>query len=125
MSPTSTTRTIKVDALARVEGEGAITGRAGQNYVVSLPYGVEGTVTAKHIKKADGSKAEVEEWQKRGPIIRFTTRFKAAGLMTESDYQAIEQEVSREVDAAAAFALESEFEPVGDLARFVSAEVTP
>lgn len=71
------------------------------------------------------SKAEVEEWQKRGPIIRFTTRFKAAGLMTESDYQAIEQEVSREVDAAAAFALESEFEPVGDLARFVSAEVTP
>ena len=41
--------------------EGTITGRAGQNYVVSLPYGVEGTVTAKHIKKADGSKAEVEE----------------------------------------------------------------
>ena len=41
--------------------EGTITGRAGQNFVVSLPYGVEGTVTAKHLKKADGSKAEVEE----------------------------------------------------------------
>jgi len=41
--------------------EGTITGRAGQNFVVSLPYGVEGTVTAKHLKKADGSKAELEE----------------------------------------------------------------
>lgn len=41
--------------------EGTITGRAGQNFVVSLPYGVEGTVTAKHLKKADGSKAEMEE----------------------------------------------------------------
>ena len=41
--------------------EGTITGRAGQNFVVSLPYGVEGTVTAKSLKKADGSKAELEE----------------------------------------------------------------
>ncbi|MBL7964623.1 MAG: 30S ribosomal protein S1 [Flavobacteriales bacterium] len=41
--------------------EGTITGRAGQNFVVSLPYGVEGTVTAKGLKKADGSKAELEE----------------------------------------------------------------
>jgi small subunit ribosomal protein S1 len=29
--------------------------------VVSLPYGVEGTVTLKNLKKADGSKAELEE----------------------------------------------------------------
>jgi small subunit ribosomal protein S1 len=41
--------------------EGTITGRAGQNFIVSLPYGVEGTVTAKHLRKADGSKAEMEE----------------------------------------------------------------
>lgn len=41
--------------------EGTLTGRAGQNFVVSLPYGVEGTVTAKNLKKADGSKAELEE----------------------------------------------------------------
>jgi small subunit ribosomal protein S1 len=41
--------------------EGTISGRAGQNFVVSLPYGVEGTVTAKHLKKEDGSKAEMEE----------------------------------------------------------------
>jgi small subunit ribosomal protein S1 len=41
--------------------EGTITGRAGQNFVVSLAYGVEGTVTAKHLKKADGSKADMED----------------------------------------------------------------
>lgn len=41
--------------------EGTITGRAGQNFVVSLPYGVEGSVTVKHLKKEDGSKAELEE----------------------------------------------------------------
>ena len=41
--------------------EGTITGRSGQNFIVSLPYGVEGTVTAKHLKKEDGSKANVEE----------------------------------------------------------------
>lgn len=41
--------------------EGTLVGRNGQNFVVALPYGVEGSVTAKHLKKADGSKAELEE----------------------------------------------------------------
>jgi len=41
--------------------EGTLTGRAGQNFIVSLPYGVEGNVSLKHLKKADGSKAELEE----------------------------------------------------------------
>ncbi|HRH70151.1 MAG TPA: 30S ribosomal protein S1 [Flavobacteriales bacterium] len=41
--------------------EGTLTGRAGQNFIVSLPYGVEGSVSLKHLKKADGSKAELEE----------------------------------------------------------------
>ena len=41
--------------------EGTITGRNGQNFIVSLPYGVEGTVTQKHLKKEDGSKANVED----------------------------------------------------------------
>jgi small subunit ribosomal protein S1 len=41
--------------------EGTITGRSGQNFIVSLAYGVEGTVTQKHLKKEDGSKANVED----------------------------------------------------------------
>ncbi len=41
--------------------EGTITSRAGSNFVVALPYGVEGTVALKHLKKEDGSKANVED----------------------------------------------------------------
>jgi small subunit ribosomal protein S1 len=41
--------------------EGTLVGRNGSNFIVALPYGVEGTVTLKHLKKADGSKAELEE----------------------------------------------------------------
>lgn len=69
-------------------------------------------------------KAEVEEWQKRGPLIGFTTKFKSAGLMTEEDYQRIEKEVTAEVDAAVKFAMESEFESATELTRFVCAEAS-
>ncbi|HYM36103.1 MAG TPA: pyruvate dehydrogenase (acetyl-transferring) E1 component subunit alpha [Steroidobacteraceae bacterium] len=69
------------------------------------------------------NKAEVEEWQTRGPLISFTKRFKEAGLLTEEDYQRIEREANAEVDAAVKFAHESEFEPANELLRFVHAEV--
>jgi pyruvate dehydrogenase E1 component alpha subunit len=70
-------------------------------------------------------KKEVEEWQERGPLITFTKKFKAAGLMTEEDFKRIEGEAMAEVDAAAKFALESPLEPVEELHRFVCAEVRP
>ncbi|MCB0790245.1 MAG: 30S ribosomal protein S1 [Flavobacteriales bacterium] len=41
--------------------EGTLIGRSGNNFIVALPYGVEGTVTAKHLKKEDGGKADLEE----------------------------------------------------------------
>ena len=41
--------------------EGTITSRTGSNFTVALPYGVEGTVALKHLKKEDASKAEVED----------------------------------------------------------------
>ncbi len=68
-------------------------------------------------------KAEIEEWQKRGPLIGFTTRSKQAGLMTEDDYQRLEREANAEVDAAVTFAQVSEFESINELHRFVYAEV--
>jgi pyruvate dehydrogenase E1 component alpha subunit len=67
-------------------------------------------------------KAEVEAWQERGPIITFTRRTKAAGLITEEDYQRLLAVADAEVDAAVAFAEESPWEPVEELARFVCAE---
>jgi pyruvate dehydrogenase E1 component alpha subunit len=68
------------------------------------------------------NKAEIEAWQKRGPIITLTTRLKALGLMTEDDYQRLEHEADAEVDAAVQFAESSPWEPVTDLERFVYAE---
>ena len=70
-------------------------------------------------------KAEVETWRERGPLITFTTRCKAAGVITEDDFLRLEQAASLEVDAAVAFAESSPWEPVEDLARFVYAEVAP
>ena len=41
--------------------EGTLVGRNGSNFTVALPYGVEGTVSLKHLKKQDDSKANLEE----------------------------------------------------------------
>ncbi|HET9105602.1 MAG TPA: pyruvate dehydrogenase (acetyl-transferring) E1 component subunit alpha [Steroidobacteraceae bacterium] len=67
-------------------------------------------------------KAEIEAWQKKGPIITLTSRLKSLGLMTEEDYQRLEREAGAEVDAAVQFAESSPWEPVSDLERFVYAE---
>jgi pyruvate dehydrogenase E1 component alpha subunit len=70
-------------------------------------------------------KAEIEQWQKRGPLITLTTQLKATGLMTEDDYQRLLREADAEVAEAVAFAEESAWEPVEDLLRHVYAEAPP
>ena len=70
-------------------------------------------------------KAEVEEWRRHGPVISLTTRLKAAGLMTEDDFQQIERDADVEVQAAVDFAEKSDWEPVPDLLRHVYAETSP
>jgi pyruvate dehydrogenase E1 component alpha subunit len=70
-------------------------------------------------------KAEVEAWQKRGPIISLTTRAKAAGLMGEEDYQRLLAAADAEVQEAVRFAEASPWEPAADLERFVHAEAPP
>jgi pyruvate dehydrogenase E1 component alpha subunit len=67
-------------------------------------------------------KAEIEAWQKKGPLITLTTRLKAEGLMTEDDYQRLEREARSEVQAAVEFAERAAWEPVEQLERFVYAE---
>ncbi len=41
--------------------EGTLVGRNGSNFTVALPYGVEGSVSLKHLKKEDASKANLED----------------------------------------------------------------
>jgi pyruvate dehydrogenase E1 component alpha subunit len=64
-------------------------------------------------------KAEVERWKQHGPIHTFTDRLKAAGLMTEDDFAALDRTALAEVDAAVQFAEAGTWEPVADLARDV------
>jgi pyruvate dehydrogenase E1 component alpha subunit len=65
------------------------------------------------------SKDEVERFKQLGPIRNFTDRLKAAGLMTEDDFAAIDREAVAEVDAAVAFAEAGTWESVEELTRDV------
>jgi len=66
-------------------------------------------------------KAEVERWKAHGPIHTFTDRLKAAGMMTEADFEAIDREAQAEVEAAVQFAEAGRWEPEADLLRDVVA----
>jgi pyruvate dehydrogenase E1 component alpha subunit len=68
------------------------------------------------------SKAEVEEWKKRCPIATFTQRLKNEGLLSDTDLEEIEGDVSREINEAVAFAEACTWEPLEDLTRFVYSE---
>jgi pyruvate dehydrogenase E1 component alpha subunit len=67
-------------------------------------------------------KAEVAEWEQRGPLISFTTRMKAAGLMTEEDFLRLRDAADAEVTAAVQFAEHAPWEDVATLGRHVYAE---
>lgn len=71
------------------------------------------------------TKEEVLEWQKRGPLIFFTTMAKARGLLTEADFLELQAAAEREVDAAVAFAEASDWEPESMLTRGVYAGQLP
>ena len=66
-------------------------------------------------------KAEVERWKAHGPIHTFTGRLKAAGMMTEADFEAIDREAAAEVEASVQFAEAGTWEPEADLLRDVAA----
>jgi pyruvate dehydrogenase E1 component alpha subunit len=66
-------------------------------------------------------KKEVEAWKTRGPIHTFTARLKAQGQLTEAQFLEMDRAAMAEVDAAVAFAEAGTWEPVGELARHVTA----
>ena len=68
------------------------------------------------------SKAEVEEWKKRCPILTFSRKCIDNGLIGDPDVEAIEREVVLEVNEAVAYAEACTWEPEEDLTRFVYSE---
>jgi len=69
-------------------------------------------------------KEEVEQWKKRGPLHSFSDRLKAQGLMTEDDFQRLDADVQKELQAAVDYAEAGHWEPVEDLARDVLAQTS-
>ena len=65
------------------------------------------------------TKAEVDQWKSRCPILTFTNRLMAAGLIDEPALAAIEAEVADEIARAVAFAEAGSWEPVEHLTRDV------
>ena len=70
-------------------------------------------------------KAEVEEWKKHGPILRFGGWLRQNDILHEADLEKIEAEAAAEVDAAVAFAEAGTWEPTADLTKYVYAERAP
>jgi TPP-dependent pyruvate/acetoin dehydrogenase alpha subunit len=65
------------------------------------------------------SKAEVEEWKKRDPLVVFGAQLTEAGILEDDAIADVEQEIQAEIDAAVEFAEVGTPEPVDDLTRFV------
>jgi pyruvate dehydrogenase E1 component alpha subunit len=65
------------------------------------------------------TKEEVAEWRRRDPILLFTARLQAAGILSDADLGALEASVGGEIDEAVRVAEAGPWEPVEDLARDV------
>jgi pyruvate dehydrogenase E1 component alpha subunit len=64
-------------------------------------------------------KAEVEEWKKRDPIDLLSAGMRDSGELTDDDFQAMNDDLTREIDTAIAAARKAPAEPVENLTRFV------
>lgn len=63
--------------------------------------------------------AEVEEWRKRDPILRFRQELGRAGLLTDAEATKIDESVDRIIANAVKFAEDSPFPPVTALYEYV------
>ena len=70
-------------------------------------------------------KDEVEDWRKKGPILRFQGWLEENGLIHAEEVAAITAEVDSEIAEAVAFAEAGSDEPVETLTRYVMAEERP
>jgi len=65
------------------------------------------------------TKDEVAQWQARDPVTTFTRRLTDAGVLTDTDLSALEQDVAAAIGAAVAEAEGGPWEPVADLLKDV------
>lgn len=70
-------------------------------------------------------KAEVAEWRKKGPIVRFQAWLLQNGLIRQQEIDEIEAEVETQLKNAVAASEQAPWEPVEELTRHVVADVRP
>lgn len=68
-------------------------------------------------------KAEVEDWLRKGPVIRLTQWMQQYHHLTETELTAIERQVDQEIEQAVHEAEQGSYEPVADLSKDVYTEV--
>lgn len=97
-----------VEAAARASCE-AIRAEGGPRFLECLTYRFRGhsMFDAQLYRTPD----EVEQWQQKGPIVQLRHELEQSGGLDEAYLQQLEQDVRQEVNAAVAFAEQSEFEP--------------
>ena len=66
-------------------------------------------------------KAEIEAWKRKDPIVRLTGQLEEQQQFSKADWQAMQAEVQREIDAAVAFAETSPFPTAEQAAQDVFA----
>jgi len=71
------------------------------------------------------SKEEVEEWRKKGPIIRFQGWLEQNRLIKPEEVAEMEKAIDAEIATAVAFAEAGPLEPISDVERFVTMEEIP
>lgn len=67
-------------------------------------------------------KAEIEEWKRRDPIDALAARMRADGSLDAGALDAMEKDITTEIEAAVSAAEQGPLEPVEDLARHVYSE---
>ncbi len=65
------------------------------------------------------TRAEVEKWKEKDPIVTFAASLLAAGTISDAQRAALEQDVEQEIERAVAFAHAGTWEPVENLERDV------
>jgi TPP-dependent pyruvate/acetoin dehydrogenase alpha subunit len=68
------------------------------------------------------TKAEVEEWKKRDPIVLLTSTLRQKSLIADADIENLEKDVAVEIGDAVQFAEAGTWEQIEDLTRFVYTE---
>jgi TPP-dependent pyruvate/acetoin dehydrogenase alpha subunit len=65
------------------------------------------------------NKTEVEQWKQRCPINTLSKTMMEKGMLRESEWNRLNQEIDAEIATAIAYSETCDWEPVADLTRFV------